>query len=315
MSDLLSNLSQAADPVLLDGGLSTALEEVGFRVAGPLWTSEALVTRPNLVQRCHESFVTAGAEIVSTATYQLSGPALARAGSPSSPRTVDELFGRAVRLARRATHFAASRGGMRGPGRPPIVAVSLGPYGAALGDGSEYRGDYAASSEVVAAFHAERLESVKWSGGDLILFETLPNLNEVRAILRLVEACEALPPVWMSLSLSSPSHLADGSELVELVRQVSASPVTGLGVNCVRPSWVAPALEIMSSERDRDLTLLAYPNAGQQWDPSKGTWSGTPQLLEDSVASWVRAGASVIGGCCGVGPETLQRLRERIDTL
>jgi homocysteine S-methyltransferase len=187
----------------------------------------------------------------------------------------------------------------------PLVAASIGPYGAYLADGSEYTGDYGAGEEELYAFHRERWNLLAGAGADLLACETIPSLPETRALRRLVEENPG-PGAWFTFSCRDALHLRDGAELAVAVQEVSrVAGVAGVGVNCVDPAQV-PGM-IRTVKANSLLPIVVYPNSGEIWDGENRCWTGDREVFQ--AQEWVEAGATVIGGCCRVGPRTIRRLR------
>lgn len=269
---------------LLDGGLSTALEQLGFACDGALWTARWVKERPEAVVAAHRSFVEAGAEVIISASYQASVKGFQAMGCSVS--VARGLLAETTALARRAG--AAT------------VAASLGPYGAILADGSEYHGRYQASWSEVRQFHRERIEVLADSGLDLFAVETIPSRAEAEIILEELGG----RPAWLAFSCKDGRHLCSGEPIVEVVGQLTPGPLTAIGVNCTAPEHVAPLLR--SLKQVTELPLLAYPNRGGHWDAALDAWVGAGATGE--AAAWFEAGARYIGGCCGVGPDGIREL-------
>ena len=287
-------------PLLLDGGLATALEDHGHDLSDPLWSARVLLDDPDAVVAAHQRFVAAGAEILTTATYQASMPGLAARGLDISQSLA--VLRRATALARRVAQAAPHR---------VFVAASAGPYGAWLADGSEYRGDYSVEQDALVEFHRQRLAG--FVGADVVAFETVPCAREVAAI---VEACDALPPglgAWVSLSCRDDAHTADGAPIEHSVRAATRSPrVLAVGVNCGAPEDVSGLLRRIAATTERP--LVAYPNAGRRY--RGGAWHGdpiTPARFAELTRTWVDAGARVVGGCCQIGCTHLSACRTQRD--
>lgn len=290
--DPLNELVAGQGFVLLDGGLATHLEALGFALAGrPDWSAAAITEAPDLLVRAHRDFLRAGADVVSTATYQ------ARVGSVGSGRS---RFRRAVELARRAVELEQ---------RDALVVGSLGPYGALRADGSEYTGGYRLQARAYRDLHGPRIEALQEAGCRLLAFETMPNLGEIEAVLGLIE--ESAAPAWLSLSLDAGGALADGTPLATVRRMAEAVPLVGLGVNCVPPSLVADALRELAPSR---WTLLAYPNSGERYRPGEG-FAGSPEALTPFLETWWSEGLRVVGGCCRTTPRDIRGLRRRLEEL
>jgi homocysteine S-methyltransferase len=286
-------------PVLLDGGLATTLEAAGTPLPGPLWSAQALVSAPAAVEAAHRAFVDAGAEVVLTASYQLSALGLRRAGLEASD--ADGLFRRSVELARRAAETAP---------HPVWVAGSLGPYGAALADGSEYTGSYDLSPGVLHEFHAPRVDALLAAGVDVVAFETVPAGAEVEVIAEVLRGtgCDA----WISVTVAGDGTRTPRGEPLDeaLAPALEVDEALAVGVNCCPPRLVAPALRQLAPARRQGRALLAKPNAGARWDPVYQSWRRAHESVDP--APWLAAGARLVGGCCGTGPEDLAVLARQV---
>lgn len=275
----------------IDGGLATELERRGHDLGDALWSARILADQPEEIRAVHESYVDAGARVVVTASYQVSREGFRTAGRTAAQ--ADAALRTAVEVARAAT-----------AGRDALVAASVGPYGAILHDGSEYRGRYGVSHDRLVDFHGERLEVIAASQPDLLAIETIPDLDEVRA---LVDVLVDFPqvPAWLTMSCADGQHTSAGQPVEDLVALVADSPsIRAVGVNCTAPEHVASLLARLSDAGAP--ALVAYPNSGRAWSPTAG-WSGEgTDVGEDLVARWRQVpGTALIGGCCGVGPEAI----------
>ncbi len=294
-------LSEAA-PIVIDGGLGSAAEDRGIDLDHALWSAELIRRDPDTLRAVHTAFADAGARILTTASYQATPLGFVEAGI--SAEEGSRIIGDSVRIARSAA-----------PGLHVLVAGSVGPYGAALGDGAEYTGSYHRNREEYTAFHSPRIAALAEAGADLLAIETQPRLDEIAAIIGLTD--ETGLPSWVTVTLQTGTDtnvptLPDGSTLAELAEAAAASAsVQAIGVNCVRPSLVTPALRELS--RHTDLPLIAYPNSGEIYDANTLTWRDGAEAGVGSwpVAKWTRLGARIIGGCCRVRPEDIAVLTER----
>ncbi|WP_369254671.1 homocysteine S-methyltransferase [Geodermatophilus amargosae] len=289
----------AAGPVVLDGGLSTELEARGHDVASALWSARLLRDDPGAVVAAHAAFAAAGARVATTVSYQASVEGFASVGVDR-----DEALGlvaRSVRLAREGA-----------PGS--WVAGSVGPYGAALADGSEYTGAYVAEVGVGAlrAFHRPRMAALAEAGADVLACETLPAAAEVEALL--AEATSLGVPVWLSLTtvvgadgVARTRRGEPAAEVLAMARGVAE--VVAVGVNCTDPAGVLPALRAAAAA---GVPLVAYPNSGEDWDAAARRWTGTGEVPAGDAAAWVSAGARLVGGCCRVGPAGIAALARTI---
>ena len=281
-------LLRARGPLILDGGLATQLEALGHDLSSALWSARLLVEDPAAIRAAHRSFFAAGADVAITSSYQVSFGGLAQIGL--GPAAVDTVLRRSVTLAREAAEQAA---------RPDaLVAASVGPYGAALADGSEYRGDYRLTSDELRAFHQPRMEILADSGADLLAVETIPCAAEVEVILTLLADLDV--PAWVSLTCAGDRTRA-GEPALEVFEMVADCPqVVAVGINCSSPDD-ATALVAAAAAVSR-LPVAVYPNSGERWDHHRRRWSGGRRGLADLVPTWLAAGAELIGGCCRVSP-------------
>jgi homocysteine S-methyltransferase len=296
--------------VLLDGGLATALETRGKDLNDPLWSARVLLEDPDVVSQAHMDYLAAGADCIATVTYQATFEGFRDRGL--EPAEAQEAFHRAVRLAVEARDAFWAQESSRKARIRPLVAGSIGPYGAYLADGSEYTGGYELRPDALVRFHRRRWRLLATSGVDLLACETVPSVIEARALLRLLAET---PDVWawMSFQCRDHAHLADGTTLGEAVRLCDqADRVAAVGVNCVPPERVAPLLSVARSATSKP--LMAYPNSGEAYDATTKTWNpaGEGSDPSEEAPAWRDAGATVLGGCCRTGPDTIARMRSRL---
>lgn len=311
-------------PILLDGGLATQLEARGHDLSDSLWSARLLLTEPDEVRAAHADFFAAGAQVATTASNQVSASGFAAAGLPRED--VEVALRRSVQLAREAAPIGT------------WVAASVGPYGAALANGSEYRGDYGLSVTELRAWHRPRLEILAEAGADVLALETIPCLAEVEALLAEVDRLGV--PAWLSLTVAAPIRSSaaltegeavaddfvagavadpggatgpdsdDGVEALPTTRLgepitqacAMAADVAGIvavGANCFDPSLVAG---VARAARPSGRAVVAYPNSGELWDADARGWTGEPTIGAEAAATWRTEGVQLIGGCCRVGP-------------
>jgi homocysteine S-methyltransferase len=298
--------------VLLDGGLATALEAAGQDLNDPLWSARVLLDAPEAVRRVHLDYLAAGADCIATVTYQATFEGLSARGFTGAQ--CEEILIGAVDLAVGVRDAFWSRPANREGRLRPLVAASVGPYGAFLADGSEYTGDYGLDVDALYAFHHRRWHVLADSAADLLACETIPSATEARALLRLLrESRERW--AWLSFQCRDEAHLADGTPLADVVRLCSEAPrVAAVGVNCVPPAHVDALLDIAVG--GARVPVAVYPNSGEAYDVGTRAWvsgvGGTDPA--EAARGWRDRGARVLGGCCRTGPETIARMRRSLLT-
>ncbi|MGB8208692.1 MAG: homocysteine S-methyltransferase [Mycobacterium sp.] len=279
--------------LIADGGLATELEARGHDLSDALWSARLLVDAPQEITAAHAAFFRAGATIATTASYQASFDGLAARG-----------IGRddAVRLLRRSVELAKdARDDVGGAAR--WVAASVGPYGAALADGSEYRGRYGLSVGQLQDWHRPRLEVLADAGADVLALETIPDVDEAEALVSLIRSLGV--PAWLSYTIDGTRTRA-GQPLADAFAVAAGVPeIVAVGVNCCAPEDVLPAI---GPARETGRPVIVYPNSGERWDSGRRAWVGSSRFSPRSAAQWLAAGARVIGGCCRVGPAQIAEL-------
>jgi homocysteine S-methyltransferase len=299
----LTRLLEGDAFVVADGALATELEARGCNLNDSLWSAKVLLEQPELIRDVHRDYFAAGASIATTASYQATPQGFA--GRGIGEQEALDLVALSVRLAdeARRQHLADHP-----DAGPLLVAGSIGPYGAFLADGSEYRGDYVLSPAGFRAFHGSRIAALVQAGVDVLACETLPSFAEAEALLALT--AEAGVESWFSFTLRDEAHISDGTPLAGVAKLLDAEPhVAAVGLNCVPLHLVAPALSAL--RRHTDKPLLAYPNSGETYHPDTKTWGAAgaggkgdaaPRDLADGAPAWRKQGARIIGGCCRTTP-------------
>jgi len=278
--------------IKLDGGLSTALEINGNKLSTSLWTGELIQTAPDEITKAHLDFINAGAEIIITSSYQLSYLGCGNRGW--SELQIDEAIYKSTQLAKDAVSQS---------GKDVKVAASVGPYGAALADGSEYRGNYGVGKTALTDFHAKRIELLIASNPDYLALETMPDTQEVEVLLDLLSDCPI--PYWVSYSCKEGNQTNAGQSFASAVDL--AQSAMAVGINCTAPELISGLLESAPSS----IPYIVYPNSGRKWDAVKKEWIGTNEVgfADSLVEEWINLGAEIIGGCCGIGPKEIASLR------
>ncbi|MCJ8729695.1 hypothetical protein PDJAM_G00109510 [Pangasius djambal] len=303
----------ACTPFILDGGMSTELEERGFHIQGdPLWSARILYTNPNAVKDAHYSFLQCGSDVITTVTYQASIEGFTK-HLGLKPEEAEDLMMSGVRLAKEAAaDFMASC--LTADRKVPLVAGSVGPFGAFLHDGSEYTGLYASSMSIeeLKNWHRPQIRCLVAAGVDLLALETIPSLKEAEA---LVELLREFPDAkaWLSFSCKDAQSISDGNKFAKAVQVASNSPqLVAVGVNCSPPALVKPLLESAESHKSADMSWVVYPNSGEDWDPSTGWRTEKKIPFTELSVEWKEQGALWIGGCCRISPADIAQLKSRL---
>jgi homocysteine S-methyltransferase len=290
---------EPGDVLVTDGGLATELEARGHDLSDSLWSARLLMDAPEEIKAAHLAFLQAGAVIATTASYQASFDGFAARGLSRSD---------AARLMRLSVELARAACAEMADGVRRWVAASVGPYGAALADGSEYRGRYGLRTAELLAWHRPRLEALAEASPDVLAMETVPDVDEAEALVTAIAGVGI--PAWLTYSIDGDRTRA-GQPLAEafaVARDVAE--VVAVGVNCCAPSDVPLAVAIASQVTGKP--VIVYPNSGEGWDARRRAWAGLAQDLAWQPQRWVAAGARIVGGCCRVRPADIAQIRHSI---
>ncbi len=295
---------ERSNVVILDGALATELERRGADLRDPLWSAKLLIENPHLIRQVHYDYFSAGANVATTASYQATIPGLTRRGlSEAQAANVLRLSVRLAQQARDEYFLPSNRERLK-----PLVAASIGCYGASLADGSEYRGDYGLTLQQLIDWHRPRVEILADSGADLFACETIPCLLEAEALVRLLGEFPHMS-AWLSFSCKDERHLCHGESFRDAIELANAAPnVIAAGVNCSAPRFIDGLLTTVAEVST--IPLVVYPNRGESWDAKQRCWQGATAEPEwrDCVQRWHKAGARLIGGCCRTTPETIRHI-------
>jgi len=290
--------------LIIDGALATELESRGYNLKDELWSAKILLEQPEAIKQLHYDYFKAGADCVITASYQATIEGLMKRGL-NKEQAVD-LIKKSVRLAIEARdEFWAEEANHVGRVMP-FIAASVGPYGAYLADGSEYRGNYGLTEKQLIEFHRPRMKALIEAGADMLACETIPSPIEARVLVKLLSEFEGMS-AWISFSCRDEAHVCEGEKLEECIRQIETSPqVAAVGINCTSPKFI-PAL-IREAKKATEKPILVYPNSGEAYSAEKKDWNHVPvfESFGEEAREWYSAGARLIGGCCRTSPEDIQ---------
>ncbi len=308
----LNSILQAQPFMLLDGALATELEARGADLHDPLWSAKVLLEQPELIRAVHLDYFYAGAQCAITASYQASIAGFMRRGL--NEHEALQLIKRSVTLAQEAREIFLADTRHTHPPIRPLIAGSVGPYGAYLADGSEYRGNYGLSQAELIDFHRPRMRALVEAGVDLLACETIPCLEEAIA---LVELLREFPhtTAWISFSARDGLHTSQGERLSACARLLdTCDQIVAIGINCTSPRYINSLIAEIRSSSDKP--IVVYPNSGEEYDASSGSWSGqrNEESFSQQAATWYTAGARLIGGCCRTTPTDIRQLAAQLQT-
>lgn len=302
MSELTEWIAQGPWPI--DGGLSGELEKLGHDLGDDLWSARLLRDAPDSIADVERMYVQSGARILITASYQASRHGFMNVGMTNDE--ADDLIRKSIRIARDVAQSAD---------RKVWVAASVGPYGAVLGGGQEYQGNYGKTHHELVAFHRERIEVLASAQPDLFACETIPDIVEVQALLDVLADYPSIP-AWITMSCKDDIHTCAGQNIAELGRLTEGNDnIVAIGVNCTMPEFVTPLFEKLRSTSTKP--FIVYPNTGRVWDGTNHCWIGEGLDVIPSVivGQWVQGGAKLLGGCCGLGPVAIETLDRDLTAL
>lgn len=283
-------LLDTAGSIVIDGGLATQLEAQGCDINNPLWSASMIQSDPLQIVAAHRAYLDAGAKVIISASYQTIEPELVAGAAHLAMRARDEFV---------ADNLDAVF---------PLVAASVGPYGAVLADGSEYTGEYDKDRAGLLEFHEARIAQLDASAVDILACETIPSIDEASALSELL--LDVSTPAWVSFSCRDGDHINDGTRVEVAAQLFQDHPnVKAVGVNCTGPQYIESLITRIRAAMP-DMPVIVYPNSGERFDPDSKTWSGTT-TADDWVAAanaWRAAGASIVGGCCRTTPDHVAAL-------
>jgi S-methylmethionine-dependent homocysteine/selenocysteine methylase len=289
-----------AQITLLDGGMGQELIARAGSDPGPLWATRVMIDHPGLVKEIHDDYFAAGASVATTNTYNILHDRLA-------PQGLDALYHALHLRALAEAHESVAKAG-RG-----LIAGSMGP----LGD--SYRPDLTPPVDISAPLYAEKARLLG-PHVDMILIETMSSIDLARGAL--IGAQAAGKPVWLSVSVDDRdgSRLRSGEPLSALSSLLTESPAAAILANCALPEAMEAA---MIALKPLGLPFGAYANGFSEISslplPDNGHAPAycarhdlTPEAYTAFALRWIAQGATIVGGCCEVGPAHIRHLHARL---
>lgn len=286
---------------VLDGGMGTSLSDMGLDLRGQLWSAKMLIENPDAIRLVHRQHAEAGADILTSASYQASLRGFIEAGYGASD------YQSAIEVSALLAREVADEVGKE-QGREILVAASVGPYGATLADGSEYHGNYGVSKEFLLEFHGTRLHDLLHHQPDYLAFETVPSFVELEAINELLSKDFPSVQAWVSCSARSSTEISDGTLFAEAIQVLTAPNIIARGINCTPPEFITPLLDGAVGP------FIVYPNAGT-WDAINRQWLEVEEssFANQKLQDWITRDVKILGGCCGLGAEYIKAVAGLLD--
>ena len=304
-------------PLILHGALGTEMEALGYDISGKLWSAKYLLEKSEVIQELHETYVAAGADLITTSSYQATLPGLVEAGL--TEKAAEQIIALTVRLAKAARDkvWGALNETEKAKRPYPLISGDVGPYAAYLANGSEYSGDYGEITiNELKDFHRPRIQILLDQGVDLLALETIPNRLETQALIELLAEEFPEAEAYMSFTVQIPDAISDGNSLAEMAKLVSQSnQILAVGINCSSPLLYNQALSFL---KNTGKALITYPNSGEVYDGDSQTWKPKDKdaltLVEHSKYWHAHFGVKILGGCCRTRPNDIKALYQEFRT-
>ena len=288
---------------LLDGSMSFPLEQLGYNLKNKLWTGMALISDPDIIKNIHKDYINAGADYISTSTYQVSYDRLQNMGYQSSE--IKKVFQKSVDLVKEAIKESGSKKEIK-------IVGSFGPFASYDPNASEYVGKYNSTDDEIKNFHLNNINIIEETDLDIILYETIPCLREIKILSKILS--QTNKEIWISITCNENIEFRDGSSFKEACKIISQiDQITTLGINCFSPLLVEKALKKLKKYSNKK--TLVYPNSGEKYNPKDKYWSGKNEFNNLMIKNWLSLSPDIIGGCCRVGYNNIKKMREEIDSL
>lgn len=302
----IKNILNKYGIVILDGAFSTELERKGYNINDLLWSAKFLIENPLAISEVHSDYYYAGADCATTSSYQATYEGFSKRGL--SEEESEKLIKLSVSIAIEARDKFWEIESNRINRPKPLVAASVGPYGAYLADGSEYIGNYKIGEEELKDFHRKRMRTLIEASPDILACETIPCLSEAKAIATLLKEFPETY-AWISFSAKDGKHINSGEKIADCAQLLDKyEQIAAIGINCTPPQHIESLIEEIRSVTNKP--IIVYPNSGQIYNANTKTWNGNSNSLTygEMAYKWYQKGAKLIGGCCKTSPEDIAQI-------
>lgn len=305
--------------LVMDGGQGTELENRGIKVANPVWSTIPFISESfwsnessrdrQIVKEMFDDFIKVGSRILMTTTYQTSFKSVSENTPIKTLKEYNQLLERIVAFSRECI------------GEDKYLIGCIGAWGAHVC--CEFTGDYGANPERIDFLEYFRPQLQNFNSSeqiDLIGFETIPNVHELKAILSWDESIIS-KPFYIGLSVHENGVLRDGTTMKEVADIIKSlgdklNPnLMLLGINCVSFNHSHLILSSLHKELP-DMPMIVYPNSGEIYDTVKKIWlhnENQKVTWDDVVKSYIENGARIIGGCCRTSPQDIKDIVQAIE--
>lgn len=294
--------------LILDGAFGTELERKGYDINDSLWSAKFLMEKPEAIGEVHKDYLEAGSDCVTTASYQATFEGFMKRGM--SEQEAKALIQSSVKIAQNIRDTFWKDAKNHDKRQKPLVAASVGPYGAYLADGSEFRGNYGLSMDELMDFHRKRLVTLIEAKPDLLACETIPCLLEAQALCKLLEAFPTMY-AWVSFSAKNGTHINSGESIRACAQFLDTQKqIIAIGINCTAPQYIESLIGEIKAVSSKP--IIVYPNGGATYNALTKTWDGLSQSASYGKMTyvWHKKGASIIGGCCQTTPFDIAQIAQ-----
>ena len=307
----IEEILQKQKVFILDGALGTQIQKNGHDVNDSLWSAKFLNEDTSVIKEVHKQYLEAGADCIITSSYQASIEGFLKKGF--SKEKAIELIKLSINIAKEARDEFWETFEDKQTRVKPLVAASIGPYGAYLADGSEYSGDYKISDEELKDFHKKRLEIIVETNPDILACETIPVLKEAKIISDLLKQYPHIAS-WITFSAKNENYTNAGDDIKECMTYLNTQEhISAVGINCTAPQYIPMLIENIKSVCSKPIVI--YPNGGSRYNPITKLWERGELSAQDFAKLaylWYTKGATVIGGCCETTPNEIEYIRKTL---
>ena len=309
--NIIEEILQKQKVFILDGALGTQIQKNGHDVNDSLWSAKFLNEDTSVIKEVHKQYLEAGADCIITSSYQASIEGFLEKGF--SKEKAIELIKLSINIAKEARDEFWETFEDKQTRVKPLVAASIGPYGAYLADGSEYSGDYKISDEELKDFHKKRLEIIVETNPDILACETIPLLKEAKIISDLLKQYPHITS-WITFSAKNENYTNAGDDIKECMTYLNTQEhISAVGINCTAPQYIPMLIENIKSVCSKPIVI--YPNGGSRYNPITKLWERGELSAQDFAKLaylWYTKGATVIGGCCETTPNEIECIRKTL---